>query len=140
MRKSKAIIKYTIIHMVELVIAVFAMIFLSNLIGVSNWPTIIVIALLITKDLVVFPKVWIAYDVDDSTPMSKLIGLEATVMDSLDPVGYVRVVGELWKAEIKDPRSPAKRGDRARVIDTKGMTLIVERCNDRSIEAVPRLR
>ena len=78
-----------------------------------------------------FTRVWRAYVFDDNSPMRNLIGLEATVMESLNPVGYVRVRGELWKAEIRNPRDPAKKGDRTRVIDIKGMTLIVERWNDR---------
>jgi membrane-bound ClpP family serine protease len=83
------------------------------------------------KDTVLSPRVWRAYAFDDDNPMRKLIGLEGTVMDGLDPIGYVRVEGELWKAEIRNSRYPAKRGDRTRVVDTKGMTLIVERCDAR---------
>lgn len=59
--------------------------------------------------------------------MNEFIGLEATVTDRLDPVGYVRVHGEIWKAEVGNHRQPAKRGERMRVVDSSGMTLIVER-------------
>jgi len=89
-----------------------------------------VLALWIVKDIVLFPRVWKAYAFADNRPVKELLDLEATVAYSLDPVGYVRARGELWRAEIKDPRRPAKRGDRVRVVDVRGMTLVVERCGN----------
>lgn len=78
-----------------------------------------------------FFKVWPSYVLYENGPMIGLIGLEAKVMDSLDPVGYVRVKGELWKAELLDHRYPARIGDRTRVVSGQGMTLIVEKCDER---------
>ncbi len=131
MKNSKVILKYTFIHLAELSLLGITLIVISHFIGIPIWLVVTILALWIVKDIVLFPRVWRAYAFDDTNPMRRLIGLEATVMDSLDPDGYVRVEGELWKAEIRNPLYPAKRGDRTRVVDTKGMTLIVERCNDR---------
>ena len=131
MLSSKVILKYTFIQSAELALLAIALIVVRHFIGISTWLIITILALWIIKDIALFTKVWRAYAFDDNGPMRRLIGLEATVMDSLNPVGYVRVRGELWKAEIRNPRYPAKKGDRTRVIDIKGMTLIVERCNDR---------
>jgi len=124
---SKAIIKYALIHVAELVAVVCALFLARHFLGIAMWLFVTILVLWILKDAVLFPRVWRAYAVYDNKPTSKLVDLEATVVDSLDPVGYVRVVGELWRAEIKDPSHPAARGEKTRVIGVRGMTLIVER-------------
>lgn len=126
MRDTKVIIKYTVLHVAEFAVVVLAFILARNYLAVPTWLMITVLAAWILKDLALFPKVWRAYAVDDNRPVKELIGREATVIAGLDPVGYVRVRGELWRAEIKDPRFPTKRGDRTKIVDIKGMTLIVE--------------
>jgi membrane protein implicated in regulation of membrane protease activity len=138
----KVILKYTLLNLAELGLIVVALILVEQVIDIPTWLTITILALWILKDIAIFPKVWRAYIFDDNRPLSQLIGLEATVMDSLNPVGYVRVNGELWRAEIRNPRYPAKTGDRTKVVDVKGMTLVVERSTDRtegwSVDDVPR--
>lgn len=88
---------------------------------------LIIIAIWIAKDIALFPKVWKAYDSNNPSPMEQFIGMNGIVMDNLNPVGYVKVKGELWKAEIIDSSFPLKKGDEIKVSDVKGMTLIVER-------------
>ena len=131
MLNVKVILKYIFVHLAELVLIVVALVVIRHFIGIPTWLTVTILSLWVLKDVALFPKVWKAYAFGDNSPMTKLIGLEATVMDGLSPVGYVKAKGELWKAEIRDPRFPAERGDRTRVVDTKGMTLIVERCDGR---------
>jgi membrane protein implicated in regulation of membrane protease activity len=126
----KVILKYSAVHLTELALLVLALILMDNFIGIPVWLTSAIIVLWIMKDIVLFTKVWRAYAFSDNDPMLQLIGLEATVIVSLDPVGYVRARGELWRAEVRNPLCPAKKGDRTRVIEIKGMTLIVERCNE----------
>jgi len=127
---SKVLLKYAVLHLAELALLVGALIVVKRFIGIPTWLIITILALWIIKDMAMFTKVWRAYSFEDNDPMRQLIGLEATVMVSLNPIGYVRARGELWKAEVRNPLYPAKRGERTRVIDIKGMTLIVERCND----------
>ena len=124
---KKVIVKYTVLHVAELVVVVLALVLARNYLAVPTWLMITVPAVWLLKDLALFPMVWRAYAVGDNRPVKDLMGLEATVIAGLDPVGYVRVRGELWRAEIRDPRFPTKRGDTAIVVDIKGMTLIVER-------------
>jgi membrane protein implicated in regulation of membrane protease activity len=137
LRNSKTIIKYALIQLVGLVLLVAALIVLGRFIHIPTWVIITVLALWVVKDVVLFPKVWRAYASDDNSPVRELIGSEAIVTHSLDPVGYVKVKGELWKAEIKYPSHPALRGDTTRVVDVRGMTLIVERCDSRERRRTP---
>ena len=126
MRDSKLILKYTLLHLAELALLVAALSVAREWLSLPTWITVAVPVLWVLKDGVLFPKVWRAYACEDSSPMKLLVGLEAIVLDSLDPAGYVRVRGELWKARVRTSRDAAKRGDRTRVVDIEGMTLIVE--------------
>ena len=124
---SKAILKYALIHLAELLLVLCALALARRFLGISTWLVITIIVLWILKDVALFPKVWKAYAVGDKRPTSRLIGLEATVIHNLDPVGYVRVRGELWRAESRDRTHPVKKGEKTRVVDIRGMTLVVER-------------
>ncbi|NLG65212.1 MAG: hypothetical protein GX537_06355, partial [Actinobacteria bacterium] len=88
----------------------------------------------ILKDIILYPWLWRAYAYPDTDPLSELVGMEATAMETLDPEGFVRVHGELWKARLapterrgSDGRRPAlRRGERATVVGMRGNTLLVE--------------
>ncbi|NJE10735.1 nodulation protein NfeD [Thermococcus sp. MAR1] len=63
----------------------------------------------------------------------ELVGEVGKVVEDLDPEGVVKLHGELWKAESKDGnRIPV--GEKIRVAEVKGLTLIVERIEDRREE------
>ena len=60
----------------------------------------------------------------------ELVGQIGKVVEELDPEGVVKLHGELWKAESRDgSRIPV--GDRIRVVEVRGLTLIVERVEER---------
>ena len=127
MPDAKVIVKYTLLHLTELVVVILALVLARHYLGLSTWLAAAILAAWILKDIALFPKVWRAYAVQDNRPVKQLMGLEATVTADLDPVGYVRVRGELWRAGIRDPRHPAQKGEKVKVVDVKGMTLVVER-------------
>jgi membrane-bound serine protease (ClpP class) len=54
-----------------------------------------------------------------------MIGIEGTARDVIAPdsPGYVSVHGELWRATSRAPVTP---GQRVRVLDMNGLTLMVE--------------
>ncbi|NJD99795.1 nodulation protein NfeD [Thermococcus sp. LS1] len=59
----------------------------------------------------------------------ELVGAEGKVIQELNPEGMIRVHGELWKALSKDgSRIPA--GEKVRIVEIKGLTLIVEKEGD----------
>lgn len=60
------------------------------------------------------------------TGREELIGEIGTVVEDLSPEGLIKVRGELWKAVSKDG-STVKVGEKVKVVDVKGLTLIVEK-------------
>ena len=131
MRNAKVILKYAVLQLAQTAVLVGVLILVRHFISIPAWITITILAVWILKDLALFPKVWRAYAFFDNSPVRSLVGLDATVVFTLNPVGYVRVHGELWKAELRNPNSVAERGERTRVVDIRGTTLIVESFDDR---------
>ena len=58
-----------------------------------------------------------------ATGVQTLVGKTATVTRSCRPRGQVRVAGELWEARCDAGADP---GDRVRVAEVQGLTLVVE--------------
>ena len=60
------------------------------------------------------------------TGREELIGEVGKVIEDLNPEGVIKVRGELWKAVSKDG-STIKVGERVRILEVRGLTLIVEK-------------
>jgi membrane-bound serine protease (ClpP class) len=62
-----------------------------------------------------------------TTGEEAMIGQVATVARELAPDGLVRLMGELWRAELVDPKiGPVPPGAQVRIVDVTGLTLRVE--------------
>ncbi|AFK22976.1 putative protease ClpP [Pyrococcus sp. ST04] len=60
------------------------------------------------------------------TGKEEMIGLVGTVVEDLNPEGMIKVRGELWRAKSKFGKK-IEKGERVRVVDMEGLTLIVVR-------------
>ena len=56
-----------------------------------------------------------------------LIGEVGEAVEDLDPEGMVLVEGELWRARARGGR--VRRGEKVRVVEVDGLTLVVERAD-----------
>jgi len=128
--KQKALVKYILLQIPGLIVFIIVLALISRFTNVPAWLLIIILVIWIGKDAALFPKVWKAYVSNNPSPMEQLIGMTGIVVDSLNPDGYIKVKGELWKAEIRDIEFPVKEGDEIKVSGVEGMMLIVTRCND----------
>jgi membrane-bound ClpP family serine protease len=72
-----------------------------------------------------FPFVWRAYDTRGGNAASPSVGAHGVAIENLDPSGYVRVRGELWRAEVSEGYFPVTRGHGVRVLGRDGLTLFV---------------
>lgn len=96
--------------------------------GFPEWLAWTLLGVWILKDLLLFPFVWPAYSTEP--PAAPMVGRIGEVRDRLDPDGYVRVGEELWRAELTPGAPPINHGKRVRVLDQRGLTLIVEEADD----------
>ncbi|MGM0396451.1 MAG: NfeD family protein [Bacillota bacterium] len=62
--------------------------------------------------------------------LSEFLGETGTVIEDLDPAGFIRVHGELWKAKSLD-KSIIPKGTEVRIIERNQMVCIVEPVDDK---------
>ncbi len=102
----------------------FALLLLAlNLADFPRWVLWAVPAAWLLKDLLLYPFVWRSYSTESPPP--PMVGLSGEAGERIDRKGYVRVRGELWRAELAPGAPPVEAGETIRVRDQHGLTLIV---------------
>ena len=96
------------------------------LMAISPWIALIVVLLVILKDIFLFPFIWRAYDWNRTVDHAPMIGRRGIVVNRLDPCGYVRIRGELWKAETEDGAQTIEKGRAVTVLRARGLQLYVQ--------------
>jgi len=79
----------------------------------------------VVKDIAMYPVVRGVFG-PARTGAEAFIGARAVVADALAPLGYVRLEGELWRAECLEPRQPIPAGAPVVVRAVQGLTFLVE--------------
>ena len=78
------------------------------------------------EDAILFPFVWRAYDRGRERNLHGRVGEKGIVEERLDPLGYIRIHGELWKAELIGGGLPIEKGERVYVQGIRGLVLLVQ--------------
>jgi membrane protein implicated in regulation of membrane protease activity len=84
------------------------------------------LVLWILKDLVLFPWVRSAYENSARTGAEMLVGLTAVTQETLSPTGYVKINGELWRAQAHPAGETIPQKTCVRVRGAHGLILVVE--------------
>jgi membrane protein implicated in regulation of membrane protease activity len=79
----------------------------------------------IVKDIAMYPVVRGVF-APARTGAEAFIGARGVVMDAIAPLGYVRLDGELWRAESVQPRQAIPAGAPVVVRAVQGLTFLVE--------------
>ena len=97
---------------------------IRELMGFPAWIIWALISIWITKDFLILPYVWRSYEIQ-LEQRHPLTGAEGVVEKPLIPEGYIRVRGELWRAELAEEKGPVGKGEKVQVQRAEGLTLIV---------------
>lgn len=95
---------------------------LSPMLAVLLW------ALWVVKDALLFPVLRHAYTPDHDDPGAALRGQTGVARDSLTgeaPEGWVKLGPELWRAVLDRGSAPVAAGEAVRVCDVRGLCLVV---------------
>ena len=92
--------------------------------GLAAWIAPAVFVAWVIKDLAIFPLVRGSYGSRVDTGASRLIGERGVARESLDPLGYIEIRGELWRARGPADR-PLSPGSRVEVTAVNGLELSV---------------
>lgn len=95
--------------------------------GLSPLTAALVLGLWLVKDILLYPVLKPHYVFKEREAHHALLGEKAVAQETLDPRGYVKLRGELWKAELVDDDSPVQRGESVVVKSVDGLTLKVRR-------------
>lgn len=125
MRTSRTFARYLAFQIPGWILLGLVVVGLARWTAVPAWLLGLAVVLFVAKDLVLFPWLRHAYEKTSHEPGEELVGARARVVEAVDPLGWVRVGAELWKAESADGPIPAGRAVRVRALD--GHLLVVGR-------------
>ena len=122
----KVVLRYALIQLPGTVLLVLVILLINRWwVTVPLWLGLGIVGLAIVKDLVLFPLVWRSYAGGNPDDPSSMIGRRGIVIGRLDPEGYVRVRGELWRAETVGNDRPVEEGRSVAVVAVSGLKLYV---------------
>lgn len=123
--KFKDWLKVLVLLLDEAAAVVIVLLFLRLLrIGIPL-PIMIIIVLLLAALIFITHKAVIpTFHKKPVTGSEGMIGLKGTVIESLTPVGVIRVGGEIWKA--KSVGENIEAGEEVEIVVLSGLTLMVK--------------
>ncbi len=123
--KKQTLIRYILYQLPGLLLVVTAATTLKVLDIIPLWLALTILPLWITKDALLFPLTWRAYErQDDGHPMT---GREGVTESVLNPAGWGRFGQERWQITKEDGQEDIPAGVRVRVTGGGGLTLTVRR-------------
>jgi membrane protein implicated in regulation of membrane protease activity len=117
--------KYWLLQLPETALLVIILLLLQHSFAIPTWVVWSVVALWIAKDAALYPFVWRSFDPEYPARSHTLDGEHGIATERLDRSGYVRVRGELWKAELARGARAVEKDERVRVQAMRGITVIV---------------
>ena len=126
---SRILVTYALHQIPGAVVFVLLVVMLRHWFEIPWWPCLGLIALWVVKDVALFPSVWRSYDAQRLEPGHAMLGATGIVKDRLAPVGYIRVGGELWRAQVLEANSPVESGKTVCIGEVRGLTLLVKPCD-----------
>ncbi|MCG8589746.1 MAG: NfeD family protein [Proteobacteria bacterium] len=91
---------------------------------------VLLFALLLVKDAVLFPLTRAAYEDRSEHGPEALVGARAVAEQPLDPTGYVRIGSERWQARMARGEASAAAGEWVEVLAVERLTLRVRRASE----------
>ena len=123
---AKVVLRYALLQMPFTALVVFALILLREWVELPIWLVCALVALLVIKDIVLYPFVWRAYDPESPALTNQMEGAQGIAIEDLPPTGYVEIGAERWQAEVAGDGPSIRRGQRVRVRGIRGLTLLVQ--------------
>jgi len=124
--RSKPAIRYALFQIPDLILLSLGLAALVRWWDLPVFAAYALLAVWIAKDVILYPVLRVAYEADSPTGASAIHGALGVATQPLAPSGYVRIGSELWRAELAAADAAAPEGASVRVVDSRGLTLIVE--------------
>ena len=122
----KIVVRYTLLQLPGIGLLFIALVLVQRWVVVSDWVFWGSLIVWVAKDIILFPFTWRAYDWESADGARSMVGAQGLTKDRLAPSGFIQIRGELWKAEVWGGGRPIEKGERVRVREMKGLTLLVQ--------------
>lgn len=123
--------RYLLLQIPGWVVAGLVALLIQRWFQLPDWTTPTALGIWIAKDLVLYPFLKEAYDGSTSrTPATRLVDEMGTAQQDLNPQGFVRVHGELWRAMVIGSSRIVRRGERVSIRRVERMLLLIEPVED----------
>jgi membrane protein implicated in regulation of membrane protease activity len=123
---AKVVLRYALLQIPFTALVVAVLILMRKWVDLPIWFVCALVALLVIKDIALYPFVWRAYDPDSPGLTSQMEGTRGIAIEDLHPTGYVEIGAERWQAEVTGDHPLIRRGQRVRVHGIRGLTLLVQ--------------
>jgi membrane-bound ClpP family serine protease len=124
--KGRTLLRYTLFQIPGLILLSLGLAAAVRWWGLPVLAAYGLVALWLVKDAIMFPILRIAYESDSASGVDGICGALGVATQPLAPAGYVRLGSELWKAELVSGSGSILAGSAIRVIEVRGLTLVVE--------------
>jgi membrane protein implicated in regulation of membrane protease activity len=124
--KRRIVLRYARYQIPDIAFFALILFVLHEWVDLSLWLFIGIVSLWMVKYVLVFSFVWPAYDKPRPGDVKSLIGTDGIAEERLDPWGYIRVHGELWRAEVIGKTIPIEKGQTVLIERACGLTLLVK--------------
>ena len=123
---AKVVLRYALLQIPFTALVAVVLILLRERLNLPIWFVCALLALLIIKDIALYPFVWRAYDPEAPALTNQMEGAQGIAIEDLHPTGYVEIGAERWQAEVSGDGPSIRRGQRVRVNGIRGLTLLVQ--------------
>ena len=123
---AKVVLRYALLQIPFTALVIVVLILLRKWVNIPIWFICALVALLVIKDIALYPFVWRAYDPESPALTNQMEGAQGIAIEDLHPIGYVEIGAERWQAEVTGDGPSIRRGQRVRVQGIRGLTLLVQ--------------
>ncbi len=125
--KIRAFLRYLVLQIPEALVLGVLLFWARSYFDWALWVPVALLIARLLKDLAMYPFVRRVFEEElpDRVGAGRLIGEDGVAAEEISSSGYVRVNGELWRAEIVDAPLRIAAGSPVRVHEVRGLTLLV---------------
>ncbi len=122
----KVLVRYSLLQLPGIALVIGLLFLMQWWMDIPLWLRWLIIIIWVAKDAVLFPFVWRAYDWNQKDNRHTMIGMQGIALERLDPVGYISIRGEQWKAQVMGKGPPVEEGQKVVVNGIRGLTLYIQ--------------
>ena len=130
--KRSAFWRYTAFQIPGWILVTIVGWWLYRTLDIPVWAAAGVLVIWVIKDFTLYPFLRSSFELDYTMPVERLVGKRGRATQPLAPTGFVRVHGELWRAEAEEDNTVITQGDEVEITGVNGIRLIARLVDARS--------